>query len=326
MSATHLSTPDPGIERTLRQYALGTLDEQARLDLEERLIAEPATFEMLGVIEHELTEDYVDGALAQAERAGYERHFLASVDHQRELEFIRQLRETATRTAAERAGWTSPSLVDRLRELLRLEPLLLGAPLAALAVLMGVAGWSLARQQQLTTQLVELRAARAIERAPQAHAQVQAAPPSAVPAPVVAPRPDRRAGRPPDERAPGDSAPPARLDVPLFAMSSALLRSEGSFPRITVPAGTLLVGFRLEVPGLPYGAYRVVLYDGNSDERFAVSGLRPSRQAEATAVAIVVPADQVSRGDYQLKVFGVTPDGGFDPIASYTFRTISTAR
>ena len=326
MSATSSSTPDPGLERTLRQYALGTLDEQTRLDIEERLIADPDTFEMLGVIEHELTEDYIDGALAQAERTGYERHFLATIDHHRELAFIRELRRTAARAAAERADGESPSLVDRLRELFRFEPVLLGSTVAALVVLTGLAGWSLARQQQLTTQLADLRAARATEPAPLPSAPAPAAPPSAGPAPAVPPPPDRLAGRPPDGRAPGVSAPAARLDVPLFAMSSALLRSEGSFPRITIPAGTLVVGVRLEVPATPYGAYRVVLFDGNADERFAASGLRSSRQGEALVVSISLPADQLSRGDYQLKVFGVTPAGGSEPLASYTFRTVATPR
>jgi hypothetical protein len=134
---------NPDLERTLRQYVLGGLEEERRGELEGRLITEPVVFEALGVIEDELIEDYLDGTGSVAERRSFEQRFLASGEGQRRLRLARALRHRAaaltSRPRAEaspaRRGWPTAWtewLEDWLRPP-RLQPA--WAALAALLVL-----------------------------------------------------------------------------------------------------------------------------------------------------------------------------------------------
>jgi hypothetical protein len=305
---------DRALETALRRYVLGALDEPRRLEIEERLIGDPATFDRLGVIEQELTEEYLEGALSGADAQGYERHFLATPDHQRQLAFIRGLRETAVRTAADREAPSSPGLFARVRELLQLEPLLVGVPSCALIVLTGLAAWSWTSHRQLTTELTALRTdyARELQRRAVSSVVIQ-------PAPVQSASPQPA----PTSLAPTQSAPVRLLlpGIPTFALMGSLSRGEGALTRISYAVGAQAVRFQLDTPTTSHESYRVVLYDGNADERCAISGLHPTRQDGRQVVTVVLPSDLLPAGDYQLKVFGVNASGPPDSLATYTIRT-----
>src|SRR5262245_36800006 len=80
---------------TMRRFVLGDLTEQSRLELEERLIPDPAAFDTLGVVEEELADAYVDGELTAAETEGFERHYLVDRDHRRHIALIKLLKSRA---------------------------------------------------------------------------------------------------------------------------------------------------------------------------------------------------------------------------------------
>ena len=63
---------------TLKQFVLGALDDDHRLEVEQRLVTEPETFEALELVEAELVEAYAEDALSSAERLGFERHYLTT--------------------------------------------------------------------------------------------------------------------------------------------------------------------------------------------------------------------------------------------------------
>jgi tetratricopeptide (TPR) repeat protein len=89
-------TLSPDLEGTLRRYALGRLAEELRLALEERLVTEPDVLEALGVVEEELTEEYLERSLSEDERRDYEQSFLASPERQRLLGFVDSLKARAS--------------------------------------------------------------------------------------------------------------------------------------------------------------------------------------------------------------------------------------
>src|SRR5262249_9204823 len=98
----------PDIERTLRRYALGGLEEELRPELEELLITDSDAFEALGVIEDELIEDYLEETGSPAERRSLERHLLSRPDGLRRLRLARALRERASLPVTSPAKETSP--------------------------------------------------------------------------------------------------------------------------------------------------------------------------------------------------------------------------
>ena len=84
-------TPHTVIQAEIRQYLLGTLSEDAQQKVEERLMTEETFLEELTLAEGELIDDYVGERLTAAERAEFERHFLATEERRRRLRFTRAL-------------------------------------------------------------------------------------------------------------------------------------------------------------------------------------------------------------------------------------------
>jgi hypothetical protein len=130
---------EPEMEESLRRYVLGTLEEDSRLRLEERLIQDPGVFEALGVVEDELTEEYLDDTLTEADKLAYERQRSVSPDRRRAPEFFKALRHRASARAEPRrarasapARWFKPIL---------LQPAWLGAAAAVLVVSLAGNAW-----------------------------------------------------------------------------------------------------------------------------------------------------------------------------------------
>jgi hypothetical protein len=126
---------EPEIERSLRRYVLGSLEEDARLQIEEKLVQDPDTFELLGVIEDELAEEYLDGTLTEPERVAYEQH-----DHQHDLEFFSALRARASAAPPEPSrapGWDPASWLKGMV----FQPAWLGAAAALLVATLVGSAW-----------------------------------------------------------------------------------------------------------------------------------------------------------------------------------------
>lgn len=71
----------------IRQYLLGTLSGEARQRVEERLLLEEDFLEELLSGEDELIDQYLHQTLSQEERDGFERHFLSTPERLQKLRF-----------------------------------------------------------------------------------------------------------------------------------------------------------------------------------------------------------------------------------------------
>jgi hypothetical protein len=112
----------------------------------------------------------------------------------------------------------------------------------------------------------------------------------------------------------------SRTNATTLALASGLLRAEGSLPRIAVPPDAAVVRLLLDLPGDDYPVYRAVLLDDEGEEIWAASKLRAEVAGGRAAVALLVPAELLPRGDYQVKLSGVTSGGEREPLASCPFR------
>jgi len=63
-------------EMSIRAYLLGELPSDAQVRIEEHLLADRDLVEMLLIIEDELTDSYLRGALSDRERTEFENYFL----------------------------------------------------------------------------------------------------------------------------------------------------------------------------------------------------------------------------------------------------------
>ncbi len=317
---------EPDLERTLRQYVLGTLEEASRLRLEEQLVRDPDVFEALGVVEDELTEAYLDSTLTDAEKRDFERHSLSSPDRRRVPEFFGALKARASTSAEaslkprrDAASWFWSASVS---------PAWLGAAAALLVFSLAANVWLASRapspgSAQMPTALSEpVRPSLA----------TPAEPSSARLAELAAANRELETRLDAERRQLAEAqtllqdlertASAPTTAVPTFTLAAGLLRSGGSLTRVVVPSGVDVVRLVLDLPGDDYPLYRVALHDVDGDEIWAQSKLRAESTEEQIVVAVLVPAAVLVHGDYQMKVSGLTESGDLEGLASYTFRAL----
>jgi len=316
--------PSRPLEGTLRKYILGDLRDPARLDVEERVVTQPEMFDALTLAEQALIDDYLDDALAAVDRARFE-HQLSTVRGLRQkVQFARTLRTHAAATIEDAdAGAVGDASVWTLPVIGRLPvwrpsawaPRPAWAALAAAVLVAVVAGvWlerdRVAREAQLaqlqTAQdehQYELGVLRGTVRDLQARLQTEQR--IAAPLPTMPTEPLRTVAA---------SPPP----VPTFMLATGVLRSEGTLARIAVPVGAQIVRLRLAVPDRATGEYRATLRDAEGEEVCALSRLRVD--PSGSSVTVVLPADVLPRGDYQLTLSPAGRDPAVEGTYTYTFR------
>ncbi len=135
----------------IREYLLGSLSEDARQRVEERLLTEDTVFEELLVCEDELFDDYVAGALSADERSKFEAHFLSTPERQQKLRFALALNRYAANQKEKAESGSAKAQVpvpvkatwaERLRAFWNSQavPLRAAAAMAVVALILS-AGW-----------------------------------------------------------------------------------------------------------------------------------------------------------------------------------------
>jgi hypothetical protein len=81
-----------------------------------------------------------------------------------------------------------------------------------------------------------------------------------------------------------------------------------------------VVRLLLELPGDDYPLYRAAVLDEEGEEVWAASKLRTEAAGGRTVIALVVPGALLPRGDYMVKLSGITRDGQREALASSPFR------
>ena len=309
------------LETTLRRYVLGTLDEEPRLQLEERVITDADVFDALGIVEDELTEEYLEGRLPAADRRDFEAHFLASSEHRRQVAFLRELKQHAAGTRQTTTG--NESRVTRwFAAVFSWEPAWAGAVAALLLVSAAGTAWFAVRSMRLDDRLEGVRSQQIREAQDQARLQGRVDT-LAAETRALQGRLDEEARRRQQAEArlaEAQTAVRPEAASPVFALSAGTLRSGGSLTRIAVPDASPVVRLRLAVPADEYPFHRATLYDAQGEELWTQTRLRAVGQAGQTAIVLILPTHLLSRGDYQIKLSGVAENGRLEPLATYSFR------
>ncbi len=77
----------------LRKYILNDISDEARSEIEERLLTDDEYFEEVSMAEENLIQDYADGNLDAKERERFENCFLSSEENRQKVKFARALRK-----------------------------------------------------------------------------------------------------------------------------------------------------------------------------------------------------------------------------------------
>jgi anti-sigma-K factor RskA len=89
-------TPSPEDLNAIRQYLLGSLNDDQKQAVEERLLTDTEFFEELEIVEDELVDEFLADDLTETERDRFQRYFMAAPDRQRNLRFAQAMRRQVT--------------------------------------------------------------------------------------------------------------------------------------------------------------------------------------------------------------------------------------
>jgi len=329
----HTSTSD----NTLRQYVLGEVAEDARLALEERLVTDPDAFDALGVIEDELTEEYLEGRLLPQERRAFEASFLGTESGRRQTELMAALKKRAAESLSSHK--TEPRLFLERWVPSQWQPALAGTMAAMFVMSFMVNVWLLKGRVSLQNQVSQLQARQELDKQENAQrlARVQEDLQTRLDAmqttsgrALVDPSPSNSQS-PAASGVPAADRPETSRDVtnrelavpPTFALTAGLLRSDARLTRLALPSNAVIVRLKLDLPENSYPLYRAALTDADGDETWTASKLRAESVGTRAAIFIELPVNLLTRGDYQMKVSGQPRGEPAEPIATYSFRVVS---
>lgn len=325
-------TPNTEHQQLFRQYLLGALAGEDRGLLGERLMLDDELFEELLIAEDELIDDYLRGKLTAAEVRQFGDYFLASPQHRRDLEFAETLlsslaAEPASDSAPEGTGGrANPPWFQSLTAAFGFRSPTVGFALAASLLLLILSGvWFATRTPRPPAEV-----ARAPENQP-------------TPSLPVPTRPDPLVGnRPPEETTPpvGDNRPAeaprnqnaprapgnTRTSPPVFTVALALgaLRDAGGLKKVSIPPQAKTVRLRLALApeADEFKSFRADLKTDAGATLLSTEALRAGGTKGGRTASLVVPADLLGRGDYEVVLGGRTPEGSWETLGRYNLRVL----
>ena len=284
-----MSTTDAG---ELSRYLLGELDDEACATLEQEYFARHEAFDRVWIAEDELIDDYLADRLTADERARFERHYLATPDHQARLAIAREL--AAASRASEPTAQRRNSTPARRRW-----PATWQAASVAALVLIAVGGAWMLRGRTVP------RTAGAVT-SPSSIQNGGAGRPDQ-------PQPVERPGEP-------AAAPPRGPIVVAFSLSPISVRGGDDVAALVIPPGTDQVVLRLQSepngPALSRGTAVVRTVAGAEVWRGPAMpdrGVPPSARVE-------MPAHTLPPDDYIVALFEIGANGRESEVSRYFLR------
>ena len=312
-------------ELPLKPYLLGVLKPEDQQRLEQRLMIDTAAFEELQRVEDELIDDYLLGRLSGQDQDKFENFFLLPPERRQKLSFAKALkRYVAVHTRNERR---LPAWLESFLAFWRFQNPVPAWSLAVALLLIVVGGfWSvvkvsrlqqeleLARAPDLQKQLVEIQGRNSELAAAFEHERNQR---SLLEQEVASLKAEEKPLHP--------SLLPGQLQSTLFsfALVPGLLRDLGSGRKINIPSGTKLVQMDLNLAPEEYSRYRAVLERVDGGEIWTQTSPRTVSAGENQPLRLILPATLLIRGDYVLKLGGITANGESEEAGKYYFRVIS---
>jgi len=122
-------------ENEIRRYLSGQLPDAEEETLEFRLLTEPAFVEEFDTVVDEVTDQYVRNELADSEREGLEKRYLATAAGRKKVRFTTELLERAAAERGRAGVVTEPGFFDRIQAFWQVQSLRLVATAAAVVII-----------------------------------------------------------------------------------------------------------------------------------------------------------------------------------------------
>ncbi len=104
-------------------------------------------------------------------------------------------------------------------------------------------------------------------------------------------------------------------------LTPGLTRNEGAIKRFAISPGTDSVELELRIASVDqYQSYRALLQTAEGTETFRIDGLRATTKDSHVVVPFKLAAGLLTRGDYYVKLSGLSPRGEYEDVDRYPFR------
>jgi hypothetical protein len=277
-------------DAAIRNYLLDYLDETATAEIDEKILTEPDFFDRILLVEQEILEDFVAGRLRGEERVRVERIYSLPANREK-LDFAAALYKTAEKHRRNAPG------VFPAEEILSpsAQPLLPKTSFSwlnwrylipAAAVFIIISGICLLAWQTFLSE----RAAHERELS----------------------RLNRTAASQPEDS--------GKFRAILLQADSG--RTPDLMPKVPISADNEVIRFQLGLINDASESYKATFLDDRGNEMFSVSDIKSQRKSDGTFVDVLVPANFLRPGDFQINLQGQTAAGAPTKVGSFTFRVI----
>ncbi|MEP7339785.1 MAG: hypothetical protein ABI977_18750 [Acidobacteriota bacterium] len=302
---------DNPAEREMVSYYLGEMSEAELARFEIRYLADDSLFEQMLMVKQELIDAYVRQHLDAATREKFERHFLATLEGQKEVAFARALREKLNESTL----LPVESRKFNLREWLSVRSWRELAFAGTVALLLAGGSWLWNQNRKLRAELFDLQTRHAEQTRNNGELQRQLAElrlPNSSPSPSPAP-----SFIPPPNEAPQQSFDLLAINLAGKARSPA--EATPGPIEITLPAGDYRPALTVRLGFKPVGMRCDVALqtpDGTVHQR------RNARAYQQYGIFLraTFPRAKLKAGDYKVTIQGRDAEDGADKTASYYFR------
>lgn len=272
----------------LRRYLLHNLGEAEQEWVELSLLTDKQFGRLVAIAQDDLIDDFVAARLSEEEVESFQQHYMTTPDRLHKIRFATAL----DRYVSEEGPKPEVGAFEKLRALFHTRTLKIAFSATGLLLIVGVAFFAMFRlgwfQPESTRDLREefVRVNRAQETASRPLSELK-----------------RNTG-----------------NTLALILRQNLVREDGAARGVEITRGVTLIRLLLEVPSASHKSYTAVLQTTTGQDLARVEDLKARNEDGAQFVVLNVPAEFLTRGDYQLRLIGITGDGQATDIGLYPFQ------
>ena len=339
-------------EKNILRFLFGEMTEKERVAFEDKFISDEELFGSIKAVEDELIEKYIRGWMNSAEQVKFEKNFLNTKKRRENVKFSRLMLdklneyrkenafvENAETSASEKSFWQNLSNLFSAPKI--------AAATAFSLLIIAFGGWFLYQNfgngnteivkhrnsnlfdnvEMIVTPTVEI-SINGLSQNSAANAansdsgliedKTENSPKEAENSNNIQKTPTPAKSNGADEKTPEPTKPPVRRTSPnpLLALFAGTVRSEGKNYALDLPENAEGAILQLNLETVDHKNYIAKLTDADGKIIYQKGDLKV-RQSK---ISFFVPAQNLRKGDYMLKLYGKNDSGNYESSADFQFR------
>lgn len=304
-----MTTTTDNQKQRMRRYLLGDLPEAEQLALEAGFFADANLLEQMQDIETDLVDEYVRGALSNAERQQFERHYLTTPAHRERVAFARELLLAANKQTLPQSVQPKTSIWETLLASLRAPQFAFGAAISAAVLLIAGTVWLKNQQAGWQQQIVKTETERTAERQRLRELENQLAQQNQLNSELSAELERLRTE---------SSKPNSSPSVFSFVLLSGV--RGGEQPTLKLPPEIEQIRLQMKLESNDYSRYSASIRAVSGGQSLNSQPARATSNQTGTTVSVNFSASKLNSGDYILTLTGTDSAGTREEINRYFFR------